>query len=675
MAVTSLSFDIAGLELWLPLTVGAHVTIAGRDTAGNGNALKALLEAHKSTVLQATPSTFRLLIEAGWRGSPVLKVLVGGEAVPGELAEQLIERAHSVWNMYGPTETTIWSTIQPLRRGEPVTIGRPIANTTVYILDRHLRPVPQGISGELYLGGDGLARGYLGRPELTNERFIANPFVEGVRIYRTGDLARYRDGGVIDYQGRNDLQVKLRGYRIELGEIESVLAKHPAIREAVVTAYNEGPGDQRLAAYVTTHDATPTVDELRAHLKAKLPEYMVPARFIVLEKLPLTANNKIDRKALPPPGPAPASASAAAEEHPRDATEAKVAAIFRAVLGLPSLRLTDDFFDLGGHSLLALRLVAQIESAFGHRLPMSSLLRAATVADVSAILRAGGATMTSSLVALRERGVRPPVYWLPGGGGLSVLAFRKVSELLGEDQPVYGLEARTDPQSGLEDTDVPKLAAQYIRDIQALKPEGPYHLFGFCNGSWVAYEMARRLQEQGQKVGLLVMFDTPWVGAETNWLNNLRIRLQRERFHLHNLPRDPIELGKYFYDRIDYGADLAKERVARVGFVLARKLFGKLGGPMPKALTDVDNTIRQAIHEYARSHAGTVLEGRITIVLARQTSMAGVDRSLDPRLGWRRVAQQGIEVHEVSGTHLTMLQPPYVFELAETLRTCLEQAS
>ena len=223
LAVTSLSFDIAGLELWLPLTVGAQVVIASRETASNGIALASLLESEQITVLQATPSTYRLLLESGWKGTRGLVALIGGEATPRELAEQLLERVSSLWNMYGPTETTIWSCVQELRKSEPVLIGHPIANTQVYVLDRNLQAVPAGVTGEIYIGGEGLAVGYLGRPELTAERFVGDPFSgrDGARMYRTGDLGRFHRDGALEYQGRNDFQVKLRGHRIELGEIEA----------------------------------------------------------------------------------------------------------------------------------------------------------------------------------------------------------------------------------------------------------------------------------------------------------------------------------------------------------------------------------------------------------------------------------------------------------------------
>ncbi len=682
IGLTSLSFDIAGLELWLPLSVGAHVEIVSRETAGNGTALCALIETARINVIQATPSTFRLLLEAKWKGAPDLKVLVGGEATSRELADQLLDRARSVWNMYGPTETTVWSCVEQLQKSAPILIGRPIANTQAYVLDRNLGPVPPSVSGELYLGGDGVARGYLGRPELTAERFLTNPFTDG-RIYRTGDRARFRRDGAIEFLGRADFQIKFRGHRIEPGEIEAQLVDHPVVREAVVVIWSDSSGDPKLVAYLTLNADAPTdaqqtlVSELRTHLRANLPEYMMPSIFMVIDALPLTANSKVDRKALPTPtgdsNPSLTGSASDTNAEPRDDVESKVAEIFREVLNLKRIGMSDNFFDSGGHSLLALRLISKIEKIFGQRLPMSVLLRSATIAEIAALVRAGGTTLSSSLVAIAPRGARPPVYWLPGGGGISVLAFRGVSELLGPNQPVYGLEARMDDPSSKGD--LPTIAAQYIRDIQAFQPEGPYHLFGFSGGSWVAFEMGRILREAGHEVGLLVVFDTPcWIGAEGNKSDKLRIRLQREIYHFKNMPRSVSGMFGYAKDRVEYLGKMVAENGTQAGWTLARRALAKLGAPMPKMFMDVDKLNRQAIHSYATAYRPTPYDGRITTILARQTSMAGVDPKIDPRLGWRRLATKGLDVHHVSGTHLSMLEPPHVEELAAKLQWLLERA-
>ena len=320
LSVTTLSFDIAALEIFLPLTVGARWCWSSREVASDGARLSERLAKSGATYVQATPATWRLLLEAGWRGSRRLKILCGGEALDRELANQLLKKCAALWNLYGPTETTIWSATYKVEsesaselgsevRTGPIPIGRPIANTQLYLLDRHLQPVPVGVTGELHIGGDGLARGYLNRPELTAEKFIRNPFGENsdarllsARLYKTGDLARYRPDGSIDFFGRNDYQVKIRGFRIELGEIEAALGRHSSVQKAVVVAREDVPGEKRLVAYIVAQpEQTTSTDALRTFLKEQLPAHMVPAFFVVLEQLPLTPNGKIDRKALPAP--------------------------------------------------------------------------------------------------------------------------------------------------------------------------------------------------------------------------------------------------------------------------------------------------------------------------------------------------------------------------------------
>ena len=305
LAVTTLSFDIALLELFLPIMVGARVVVASREVASDGIGLSKALVQSEATVMQATPATWRLLLETGWEGNPGLKILCGGEALPRELAKQLLERCASLWNMYGPTETTVWSTVHRVEAGDgPVSIGRPIANTQIYLLDENLQPVPVGVVGTLYIGGDGLARGYLNRSELTAEKFIASPFsLEGdVQIYNTGDLARYLPDGRLECLGRIDHQVKVRGFRIELGEIEAALGQHEDVQKNVVIVREDDPGDKRLVAYfIPDQEPARPVSELRTFLRQKLPNYMIPAIFMRLEALPLTPNGKINRRALPIP--------------------------------------------------------------------------------------------------------------------------------------------------------------------------------------------------------------------------------------------------------------------------------------------------------------------------------------------------------------------------------------
>lgn len=366
LAVTTLSFDIAGLEIYLPLVTGARVVLASREMAADGMALSALLQSSGATFMQATPATWRLLLAGGWSGSPKLKVLCGGEAMPRDLADRLLERSAEVWNMYGPTETTIWSTIKRVEAGSSaVLIGRPIANTRIYILDARLEPAPTGVAGELYIGGEGLAQGYWRRPELTAERFIPDPFSDdpAARLYKTGDLVRYQADGDIEYLGRMDSQVKLRGYRIEPGEIEALLERQASVEAAVVVVREETQGDQRLVAYVVAQaDAVVSEKRLRDALAAFLPAYMVPSSIVPLHALPLTPGGKIDRKALPAPEGGSLGMPYVA---PQTNLERQLAAIWREVLGVRQIGINDNFFSLGGHSLLAMQVISAYEKQTG----------------------------------------------------------------------------------------------------------------------------------------------------------------------------------------------------------------------------------------------------------------------------------------------------------------------
>ena len=372
LAVTTISFDIAGLELYVPLSVGARIVLASRQITMDGQELVRSLEQEGVTVMQATPITWRLMIDSGWKGKADLKILCGGEALSRDLADKLLERAASVWNMYGPTETTIWSTLSQVMPGsEPIDIGKPIANTEAYILDSSLQPVPIGITGELYIGGDGLARGYLGRPELTAERFVPHPFRVGLRLYRTGDLARFRPDGAIECLGRTDHQVKIRGFRIELGDIECALRQHEAVREAVVIAREDVRGDRHLIGYLVLEDRPTSLADIRNFLRQKLPAYMIP-ELIKMNRLPLTPNGKVDRKALPVPDLEKSPEGSSLGE-PRDEIEKLLARFWNEILKVERVSVHDNFIDLGGHSLLAIQVVARLQSALGVRVKPSEV--------------------------------------------------------------------------------------------------------------------------------------------------------------------------------------------------------------------------------------------------------------------------------------------------------------
>lgn len=386
LAVTTLSFDISVLELFLPLTAGATIVLADSRTTRNGSALLSLMRSSGTTVIQATPTTFHLLISAGWNSRLPVKVLCGGELFPHDLAQKLTNLAASVWNMYGPTETTIWSTCCQIRKDRPVLIGRPIANTQVYIVNDMSQPVPLGVAGELLIGGLGVTRGYLNRPELTEKQFIPDTFTQRPdgTVYRTGDLASYLPDGNIKILGRIDHQIKIRGFRIELGEIETAIESHPAVRQGVVKTHEFAPGDVRLTAYITLRDE---VDDtrLRSYLKDLLPDYMIPSIFTILEEMPLTLNNKIDRKSLPEPDRS-RHGSAHKLVLPQGKMESQLARKWADVLQLDQVGVDETFFDLGGNSLLSIQLIAELEKDLGVNIPVVKFYQHPTVRLLSQYL-------------------------------------------------------------------------------------------------------------------------------------------------------------------------------------------------------------------------------------------------------------------------------------------------
>nr|WP_250862454.1 non-ribosomal peptide synthetase [Caballeronia sp. INML3] len=509
LAVTTISFDIAGLELYLPLSTGACIVLASRSDAADPLALQALIDAHAISFMQATPATWRMLLDTQWSGSAKLTALCGGEALSANLAARLNEKVKALWNLYGPTETTVWSscyrTGPEAHRSSTISVGRPIANTRLYVLDAHYRLVPPGAVGELYIGGAGVARGYLNRPDLTAERFLDDPFIADARIYRTGDLARYRADGNLEFLGRNDHQVKIRGFRIELGEIEAQLASHPAVREAVVIARarREATQDQQLIAYVTGLADVDT-NALREHVSARLPDYMVPSAFVTLDALPLTPNGKLDRRALPDPQWQDLGAYVA----PRTSLEHTLAQCFASVLGLERVSVFDNFFALGGHSLLAVQLMASIHAKLGQDISIRVLFNAPSVAELANQLNAAPSNNEfDPILPIRTPGDGAPLFCIHPVGGLA-WSYAGLAKIIDGDRPIYAVQTPALKHPGYGPASIAEMAADYIARIRTIQPHGPYHLLGWSFGGLLAYEMATQLQSLGEKVGELVLLDS-----------------------------------------------------------------------------------------------------------------------------------------------------------------------
>lgn len=667
-SVTTLSFDIAALEIYLPLVCGASVVIVSVDETIDGRKLSRRLENEAITIMQATPATWRLLIDSEWSGKQDLKILCGGEAMPRDLADSLLTRCQSLWNMYGPTETTIWSTICEIRPGDEITIGRPIANTQVYILDDKQLPVPPGVIGRLYIGGDGLARGYLKRPELTAEKFVCHPFLtDGNQlIYDTGDQARYRADGRIEFLGRRDHQVKIRGFRIELDEIEHALSQQSNIDQAVVVARNDVGGvtstEQSLVAYLIASGELPSATELRKSLGKTLPDYMIPSAFVTLDRFPLTPNQKVDRKALPTPEIDRQQLSADFRA-PRDQVELQVANVWKKNLNVRDLGLDDNFFDAGGHSLAAARMIVDMEKLYGERLPLATLLHAPTIRQFAGVIKnKDWKPAWRSLVPIKEGGSKPPFFFIHAAFG-NILLYRDLAKHLGPDQPVYGLQAKGLNGDEPVHTTVEAMAKDYVEEIRKIQPTGPYHIGGYCLGGTIAYEVAQQLVDIDEEVGVLALFDTHsrWFTASTaGWLYT---GYQQIAFHAANvLKSGPRGVGAFLREKF---REMSR-RVSRRTAVTSSKLSHALGFRKSPPLILLEKVNDKASEEYVPQP----YPGRLTVFKPCKAYL-GYE---DPSLGWGNGLVDDIDVIELPVFPAGMLLEPFVQELAHHLRRKLDEA-
>lgn len=678
-AVTTLCFDIAGLEIYLPLITGASVVIVSRDDASDGKRLQARMRESAVTVMQATPATWRLLLESGWPGDKDLKILCGGESFPRELADKLLPHCKSLWNMYGPTETTIWSAVQRVGPGTEATvpIGRPIANTQFYIVDENLQPVSLGQEGQLLIGGDGLARGYNNRPDLTNNKFIPDHFraVEGARLYQTGDLARYLPDGTISFLGRIDHQVKIRGYRVELGEIEAVLSTHPSVRQCVVVAREQG-GDKKLVGYlVPGADQKPVSRVLREFLKTQLPDYMIPSAFVVVSALPLTPNGKIDRGALP----GPSRENSAMEVDliaPRNELERQLVAIWENILKISPIGVTDNIFDLGVDSVLAAELFARIEKALGRNLPPGPLFQAPTIESLAALLRRSETVSKwTSLVSIQPRGSKAPLFCVHGGAG-TVLLFNSLARHLAPERPVYGLQARGLYGRNLPHSNVKDMAAHYVKEMRSLQAHGPYLIGGWCFGGVVAYEMAQQLQSAGEKVDLLVMFNAP-SGPEHYAIRADSVPIATE-------PPSAERLGKHWQqlrtlrtsERIKYIGRRIRGKVGRARWQLYRNLRGIARRSLCRIYVALRLPLPDDIRNYYFLYTNKIAETRYRPQPYSGSMLIFRDQGpyQDHTLGWNRFVIGEIECYEVPvavNHHRALMQEPVVRTVAAQMEEYL----
>ncbi len=602
LTVTTISFDIAGLELYLPLISGAEIILTNSDTAKDGRLLFDLVKNEGVTFMQATPYTWRMMLEAGWQQLLPLKILCGGEALPKDLVNKLTVRSSELWNMYGPTETTIWSTIKLIESNEDITIGKPIANTQVYILDEGLNNLIDGSTGEIFIAGDGVAKGYLNRPELTAERFIDNPFSgkPGDKMYRTGDLGRFKENGDIQCLGRIDHQVKVRGYRIELEEIEHALVKQDDIKEAVVIAREDTPGDPRLVGYIVLAaensqiDLRTQINNWQQALLAVLPEYMVPDDFVLMPSIPITPNGKTDRKSLPKPD---YNLINRLGEYiaPRTDVEQQLAEIWQELMGLEKVSVIDNFFALGGRSLVAVQIMARIEKLTGKRLPLATLFEHSTIERLAVRLNVDSKSITwESLVPIKPKGSKMPIY-IVHGAGLNVLLFNALAMNMDAEQPVYGLQAK-----GLNGVDEPldvmeEIAANYIAEIVVQNPTGPYALAGYSLGGTIAYEMAHQLMEAGKEVKMLAVFDT-YAKQTDAYDPPVKRTFNRIRLFIMKVLNSFVLLAEDPKRTFEYKNELVKRRIIRA--------YWKLRGNSEKQKgffaydNEIDEASAKAQHNY-----------------------------------------------------------------------------
>ena len=653
---TSLNFDLSVYECFAPLSVGGCIHIVG-------NALGLQRDNPPVHLINTVPSALQAMLDAQAIGDNVRVVNVAGEPLKRELAERLFAqtKVQQLNNLYGPSETTTYSSGVTMTResGFIADIGHPIANTQFYLLDAQRQPVPAGVVGEIYIGGAGVARGYLNRVELTEERFLPNPFIAGERMYKTGDIGRWLADGSIEYRGRNDFQVKIRGFRIELGEIEARLAEHPEVREAVVLAREDNHGDKQLVAYVTaTNGATISTDSLRTHLGGTLPDYMVPAAYVALDAFPLTPNGKLDRKALPAPDTD--AYISRAYEAAIGTTEQTLAQVWSTVLNVERAGRQDNFFELGGHSLLVLRMKNMLREA-GIEISVADLFGHPSLAALAGAIdkRAVDVRHTDSAEALKVRGgTQTPLFLVHDGYG-DVLYFSALAKQLPADLPVYGL-----PGVSLDDPSLRSMqamAAHMIEMIQRVQPVGPYRLAGWSFGGVLAYEIATQLMDRGARVEFLGLIDAfhPQHAFAGDVIEQSPVAVLRELCEegTTELPVPEGDFDTLFKHYREHHA-LPDNFV----YLTAKEAYAQCRSLTLNALT---------MHKYLPQPVDIGMH-----LFTASVRPAGFPKVPSPSLGWERcIDESQIRVQAVPGTHQSMMKSPHIQELGQYLTEALKVES
>jgi amino acid adenylation domain-containing protein len=668
LQMAPMSFDASTFELWGALLHGGACVIYPERVPSTAM-LAEVLSRHGVTTLWLTASLFNAVIdEASDILTGVRQLLTGGEALSVAHVKKALDLLPNtrLVNGYGPTESTTFACCYAIPRPmgpnlSSVPIGRPIGNTRVYLLNAGMEPVPVGVAGELYIGGDGLARGYLNRPELTAERFVPDPFSSepGARLYRTGDLARYLPDGNIEFLSRIDEQIKIRGFRIEPGEIEAVLIQHAAVREVVVLARKDKPGDIRLVAYIVSElEQTSSVGELRGYLKQKLPDYMVPSAFVLLDVLPLTPNGKIDRRALPVPDQAQAD-SKTSFLAPRTPLEIQLTKIWEKELGIQAVGIKDNFFHLGGHSLLAIRVIAQIKKYSGKEIAVADLFKYPTIEQLAKMIESTGWSSPYSLIIpFQPLGSKPPFFCIHGTAG-------KAANLIGSDQPFYG----GIPHGLLVDripATVEEMAADYVKEIRILQPEGPYFVGGYSIGGLLAFEIAHQLKSQGQEVGLLALID-PTSMENQEKKQDKDLQHVQERNRLSSIKSYTMRVGKHFMakspkEKIKYIISGVEGKIKEYScrFCLSTSI------PIPKNLKDFYRDLE--FIRAARKYPHKKFDGPAVLFKVENNGNSA-------KAFWQKRIEGDLDVYDLPPCHhLDIFEMPQVEVLAQKLKTCLERA-
>ena len=700
---TPFSFDVSVWEFFWPLLAGATLVVARPEGHKDPAYLAEVIKRERITTIHFVPPMLQVFLEDV--GAPsctsLRRVICSGEALPYELQERCFARLPQaeLHNLYGPTEAAVDVSYWACRRDNArpiVPIGFPVANTQLYVLDKHMQPQPIGVPGELYIGGVQLGRGYLNRPDLTAERFVPCPWsvvssqlqrttdngqrTTDNRLYRTGDLARYLPDGAIEYLGRLDHQVKIRGFRIELGEIEAALQQHPAVRAAVTIIREDWPGERRLVAYVVPGQEQRTknkeqkgetpasqfsilnsqfsIQELRGFLKLKLPEYMVPAAFVMLDSIPLTPNGKVDRRALPAPEHPRAVRRGAAS--PRDRAELQIMQIWQQVLDTSPASMSSDFFELGGHPAQALHLAMEIRKRLAPSISTTALLQNVTIEAQASLLRQAAPALThASLVPIQPAGARQPIFCFHPAVG-NILCYHDLAQELGPDQPLYGLQA-----AGLEDeraplTSIEDMASSYIEALRTVQPEGPYLLLGYCTGAVVAFAAAQLLRQAGQPIALLALIDGKAVLPSSTPIPSSTHVTAWFAWELARAVGKELTIPFAALQRLAPDAQLKYifERACQSGVIPPATTLAQLQQALRVFRANVNAVRNYTTQPYADS---------ITFFQAREGSAGN-----QSAIGWELIATRGVTRYIIPGDHYSMMRPPHIQTLAAQLHSCLD---